>query len=96
MSELEDVVSLVYSVSEDTKNSAMAVLACEKRLEREMQAFLGAVDGTRDSAKNQVVQAFTTARKKLLEAARAMTLAAKTGEDWCGDKGPVHVLSKRR
>ena len=96
MSQIEELVQYVWSISEDAKTNSLALVQCAEKMERVAAMFSNIVKGTKDTSADKVRMAFATAEKELYIASKALLEASSVGEDWCEGHSPTLQLKKVR
>lgn len=96
MSQIEELVQYVWSISEDAKSNSLALVQCAEKMERVAVMFSNIVKGTKDQSADDVRVAFRNAEKEIYKASQALLEAASAGEDWCEGHSPTLQLKKVR
>lgn len=94
MSQYEELVQIVESISTDSETKSYEILQYAESLGRFVQSFSAVVIGTQDPSANIVRSSFMEAQKELYKAAKATLEAAQAGYNWCGDAPKELILKK--
>lgn len=96
MSAYEELVGFVSTISSDAAEVSEQLAALSENIGKHAKSFDALTSSTRDGSAQVVAASFHQAQRSVLEAARALLEAAKTGNEWCGGSQPVKVLVKKR
>lgn len=89
MSSLEELQQYVAGIATDAQNKAIELAAYSDVIQKYVALFSSLTATTQGSSARIVHSSFLAAQKDVLEAAQALLVASKAGQEWSGDSQPV-------